>query len=457
MLKKKGFWIILAAMILLGAGAYVLISQNQPVQARTSGPSAQTSMAFIGSLTISASGTGTVVASEMASVGFYQSGVIGELLVSVGDEVQAGDVLARQSSTEDLELAVNNAELQLNLAESTLQDVYDSYGTDLAAAQLAVVTAQIALEDAETARLQLDYGRCDADIVEDYYGKYVRAKERYDKAVANKSAASVIHEAEDVLYAAWANYDYCTAPRSETEIGQADANVAVAQADLTAAQATYEKLKAGVDADEIAQAEADIATARYNLSVAKKALAGATVTAPIAGTIMSISGSVGDTVEGAFITINRMTPTILTISLDETDLNSIGKGYEVEVVFDAYEGRTFIGHVTLVNPGLTSQGNSGVVSAQVVLDEDPSVTMPTIPIGLSASVEVIGSRAENSVLVPVEALVEQEDGSYAVYVLDNGQPVLREVEVGIMDYTYAEILSGLNAGEMVSTANVKAN
>ncbi len=457
MWKKKGLWIILAAVIVLGTGAYVLINQKQPVQAQTTGQATQSSRAFIGSLTISASGTGTIVASEEAAVGFYEAGVIGELPVSVGDEVKVGDVLARQSNTDDLKLAVTNAELQLALAESVLQDVYDSYGTDRAAAELAVVNAQMALEDAKEARLQLDYARCDADIVQDYYGRVVRAQESYDKAVARKATAAEIHEAEDVLYAAQANYNYCVEPRSETEIAEADAGVSVAEADLATAQAQYEKLKNGVDADEIAQAEADIATAKYNLSLAEKALEGATVVAPIEGTIMAINGSVGDTVEGAFIVIDKVTPTKLTISLDETDLNSIGEGYEVEVVFNAYEDRVFNGHVTLVNPALTSMGNSGVVTAEVVLDEDPAVKMPTLPIGLSASVEVIGSRAENVVLVPVEALVEQQDGSYAVNVLENNQPTLREVEVGIMDYTYAEILSGLEAGEMVSTANTEAN
>jgi len=69
-------------------------------------------------------------------------------------------------------------------------------------------------------------------------------------------------------------------------------------------------------------------------------------------------------------------------------------------------------------------------------------------------VEVIGGRAENAVLVPVEALREIDTGEYAVFVMENGEPVLRNVTVGLMDYTSAEITSGLEAGEEVTTGEV---
>jgi multidrug efflux pump subunit AcrA (membrane-fusion protein) len=87
MLKKKGFWIILAAVILVGAGAYAFMNKNNSTQAESTETTVQTATAFIGTLTISASGTGTVIAAEEASVGFYKAGTVGEILVSVGTEV----------------------------------------------------------------------------------------------------------------------------------------------------------------------------------------------------------------------------------------------------------------------------------------------------------------------------------------------------------------------------------
>ena len=60
-------------------------------------------------------------------------------------------------------------------------------------------------------------------------------------------------------------------------------------------------------------------------------------------------------------------------------------------------------------------------------------------------------------LVPVEALHELSEGNYAVFVMENGTPVLKTVEVGLMDYTSAEIKSGLNEGDVVTTGIVETS
>jgi multidrug efflux pump subunit AcrA (membrane-fusion protein) len=59
-------------------------------------------------------------------------------------------------------------------------------------------------------------------------------------------------------------------------------------------------------------------------------------------------------------------------------------------------------------------------------------------------------------LVPVEALHELAPGEYGVFVVQNGTTRLRVVKVGLQDITSAEITSGLQAGEVVSTGIVKA-
>ena len=74
---------------------------------------------------------------------------------------------------------------------------------------------------------------------------------------------------------------------------------------------------------------------------------------------------------------------------------------------------------------------------------------------MTAAVDVIGGRAENVVLVPVEALREISPGQYAVFVMENGAPVMRTVEVGLQDQISAEIKSGLNAGDVVTTGIVE--
>jgi hypothetical protein len=66
-------------------------------------------------------------------------------------------------------------------------------------------------------------------------------------------------------------------------------------------------------------------------------------------------------------------------------------------------------------------------------------------------VGIIGGRAENAVLVPIEALRELGPNEYAIFVVEGGEPTLRAVHVGLTDFVSAEILSGLNVGEVVTT------
>ena len=88
----------------------------------------------------------------------------------------------------------------------------------------------------------------------------------------------------------------------------------------------------------------------------------------------------------------------------------------------------------------------------VLLDQkQASGATLTLPLGVTASVDIIAAQANNVVLVPVQALHELSPNNYAVFVMVNGKPTLRIVTVGLQDGTFAEIKTGLKAGEVVST------
>jgi multidrug efflux pump subunit AcrA (membrane-fusion protein) len=91
------------------------------------------------------------------------------------------------------------------------------------------------------------------------------------------------------------------------------------------------------------------------------------------------------------------------------------------------------------------------IQALATLEQGQNYSIWPLPGGLNASVEVIAGRAENVLVVPVEALRELAPGQYAVMVMVDGEPQMRQVEVGLMDYVYAEIVSGLEQGDQVST------
>ncbi len=124
------------------------------------------------------------------------------------------------------------------------------------------------------------------------------------------------------------------------------------------------------------------------------------------------------------------------------------------MIFDAIPDEIFYGQIISVNPALQTKSNVTTVVGLALLDADSYAKPQNLPVGLNAAVDVIGGRAEGAVLVPVEALRELGPDEYAVFVMENGTPTLRVVTVGLMDFTTAEILSGLDAGEIVTTGLV---
>ena len=125
-------------------------------------------------------------------------------------------------------------------------------------------------------------------------------------------------------------------------------------------------------------------------------------------------------------------------------------GSEADIVFDALPDETFKGKVIQVDPGLDSSTNTRVVSGLVEMDG----TDAKLLMGMSASVDVIVGRAEDAVLIPLSALHEYSPGKYAVFTQKNGRLNVDFVQVGLQDQVNAEIKSGLQAGDVVSTGLV---
>jgi multidrug efflux pump subunit AcrA (membrane-fusion protein) len=141
-------------------------------------------------------------------------------------------------------------------------------------------------------------------------------------------------------------------------------------------------------------------------------------------------------------------PYILTY-WDPSDWDKVRLGNEAQITFDNLPDQSFSGKVAEVDKTLYVSGNTTAVQGQVSLHA--SYATLDLPLGATASVEVISQSARNAVLVPIAALHEISPGKYEVFVESNGKLELRSVEVGLQDQTNAEITSGLQPGEVVST------
>lgn len=245
-------------------------------------------------------------------------------------------------------------------------------------------------------------------------------------------------------------------PPNDTDIASARAALALAQAqevqdqDLVTALTTgvIPNTATGTSLVALKQAQTALQTAQTNFNNTQ-------IVAPFDGTVTAVNNQIGDTVgSSAVITVADLSHLLLTVYIDEADLSKLAIGEEADAVFDSMPNQTFKGKITQIVPALTTVDNVPAVQAQAELD---NTTGSALYVGLNATVNVINAQANNVLLVPIQALKQLEPGKYAVFVVQNGNLVFQPVNVGLMDDTYAEIKSGLQQGDVVSTGLTATN
>ncbi len=472
-LSKKAALGITAALLIVAAGGFAYYKLVYlPAQSITTTASLQTTQIRQGDLVIYASGTGTLTSANENDLTFSTGGKVTEINVSVGEKVGAGDLLAK---VDDTGTKIAYAQARRAYAELTSPSA-------IAAAQIAVADAQ---EEVVSAQNHLEYvlgpnilywenevAKAQAALTE--------AQTAADQDSSNKDLQTALQKAKDTLdyvndklSGAWVSYEeiyvpnhftmtdrssgqkYLAAP-TETEILSARADLAAAQAAVEEAQYLYDALTGGeVPEDATGSGLSELEQAQLDLQSAQEDLDGTEIYAPFAGTVMSIDVSVGDNASSGatVITIADLDQPYLELYLDESDWSNVAVGYNCDVIFDILPDKTYSGTVTQVDPGLYTESGTSVVRAIVKLT-DLNESAFNLPLGTTASVDVIGGKAENALLIPIEALHKAGD-VYTVFVMENGTPTLKVVEVGIQDLLYAEIKSGLNPGDVVTTGTTE--
>jgi len=228
------------------------------------------------------------------------------------------------------------------------------------------------------------------------------AQLNYNATVASASSSSVNAEslllgAEQALAAALA--------------GPTDEQVAAAETTVQQGELNLQQAQLNQKAHELSLAQAEL-----NLAVAQDSLAGATIVAPMDGTIMSISNHIGEQVGTApFITLADLSQPMLEIFLDETNLDKVAVGSKVEAVFSALPTDLFAGTVVQVDPQLYGSGGLSSLRALVLLEGNHDLTLPA---GLNADLDVVGlSNKIVRVFLPLD-----DEGLLAV-----GDPVTVEL------------------------------
>jgi HlyD family secretion protein len=149
------------------------------------------------------------------------------------------------------------------------------------------------------------------------------------------------------------------------------------------------------------------------------------------------------------ITIPDMSSMAVKVDIHESDIKKIKVGQAAIIRVDAFPDRKMEGEVTKVAVLPSSQSrwmnpDLKVYETTIKVDGSREWVKP----GMSAEVEIMVNHIENATYIPLQSIVPQK-GKKVCFVIEGGNPVVREVETGEITVEYVTITKGLEKSEKV--------
>lgn len=131
--------------------------------------------------------------------------------------------------------------------------------------------------------------------------------------------------------------------------------------------------------------------------------------------------------------------------VDELDAAKIVIGQKVLLSFDSLGGQVYRGKVATIAPRI----DNATKSFKIKVDVTDEISLQP---GMSAELNIMQAERTNVLLVPVSAIVGDH-----VFIVQNGRAALRTIKTGIRDNNKAEIMEGLEKGDLVilNPANIQ--
>jgi multidrug efflux pump subunit AcrA (membrane-fusion protein) len=427
---------ILAAILVVGPA-----SGSQSTVTRTA-------KAAQGVVQSTVSGSGNLQAANQLNLGFKTSGTVTNIYMTQGRHVTQGQLLAT--------LDPQSAEVTLEQARASLQS---------AIANLA----QEEENDGETSTGQSSGGSTSNTA----YVASAPTSTTTSPAITSPHETTTPQKRE------------AEQPETETKAGGSSSSSSTTTSKPTESTATREA--------NIASARANVSSDRLTVQSDEQAVQNTKLYAPEDGTIVSLSGQVGETVSGggttkasssssssssgsgtgatasggasaaggasagsssaskssssssgssnsSFATLSDLSSMQLVVALSESEIGSVKAGQPATVTIEALSGAKLAAHVSEVAL-LSTSSSGGAVSYDVTFQLDQLEA--GLKVGMSATAEVVVKQAEG-VNVPTSAI-----SAGSVTVKRAGKQVRQRVVTGLAGNTSTIILSGLKAGETV--------
>ncbi|NQK16820.1 efflux RND transporter periplasmic adaptor subunit [Streptococcus suis] len=207
---------------------------------------------------------------------------------------------------------------------------------------------------------------------------------------------------------------------------------------------------------QLADLNDSYADAQAAVDKAYTTLTEATVTSTVAGTVVEVNKAVSknSTSSQTVVHIVNQGSLQVTGSLTEYDLANIAVDQEVKLTSKVYPDKTWTGKITYISnypssnqAGATTTGTGGS-GAKYPFKAALTSELGELKQGFSVNIEVVNTS--KNILIPVSAVVPEEDKNY-VWTLVDGKAKKVEVTLGNADALNQEVTAGIAAGDKVIT------
>lgn len=390
---KKRSMIVMAAILVLTMGLVLAGCNNQQEQSEVDqsvsvGVAVTVQTAKEGTLPGDRTYIGSIAAEESGTVVAQATGTITKLYVTKGEAVKKGQLIAEIDNTKQ-QLDVKEQETKLASAIARLAQAKASQIADAGEASSSQALAKQALDNAresyERVKIMVEAGALPAAQLNVAKDEWLRAQNSY--------RTSSQSDAKDL------------------------AGIKVSAADVEAANIAVER--------------------------AKRALVDTKITAPLDGMIDQLPVSIGDlvTTQGAVAEIVSLDRVVIIIHVAEDALSSLEKGKRVQLSIPSLGTKTE-GEVSFV--GMSTLRETMLYPVEIRLVNSSSMLRP----GMRADVTLTGSQEQKGIVLPLEAVMDQDEKQY-VFLVKNGHARKREVKKIDANASAVLIGQGLAPGDVV--------
>jgi len=421
----------------------------------------------VGNIVQTVTSSGFVDASEKKNYSLQTSGEVLEAL-NKGAIFKKGDTLIKLDNSKT-QLLITQAEENLKTAENSIEIAKINYQQALNANHIAIQLADAnakqseqatqnafkALENANgAAEASLNSARISIDNANINLEKLKASKPTVPSAADEVQIA----QAEGSVSSAQAAYEQAKASAQS----QADSAEGAYEQALNSQSASYWNNLNSTEAAQaqikltrknIEQAEAQLELSKINLEIAKLDFSKNQISAPFDGIVLTSNYNQGEFASPgpAMSIISNIF--VVKADINETDINKLKVGQEVDITLDAYPDKHFSGKVSDISP--ISKNTAGIITFEVTVKPDDSAS-PGLLYGISANLTITILKTENVLLVPIQAVYE-ENGKQYVDMPSTQDKTIKKVEVttGESDYDNIEIKSGLKEGDIIFTSKAQ--